>query len=158
MKHLIRTTVFAALLLTSGSAFATQISIGIQIGPPPRPRMMRVQPRRPNANAVFIQGYWYPVGRRYAWHEGYWTLPPYPGARWIDSRYEGRRFYEGYWDGNGGRFDHDHRWDGDQDRDGGRDQNQRPGRGNNRNNGNNGNGNGNGNNGNDRGRGRGQNR
>lgn len=142
MKHLIRTTLFAALLLTSGSAFATQISIGIQIGPPPRPRVVRVQPRRPNANAVFIQGYWYPQGRRYAWHEGYWTQPPYQGARWIDSRYEGRRFYEGYWDGNRGRFDHDHRWDGEQNRDRDRD------RGNYGNNGN----------GNDRGRNRDQRR
>ena len=142
MKHLIRTTLFAALLLTSGSAFATQISIGIQIGPPPRPRVVRVQPRRPNANAVFIQGYWYPQGRRYAWHEGYWTQPPYQGARWIGSRYEGRRYYEGYWDGNRGRFDHDHRWDCEQNRDRDRD------RGNYGNNGN----------GNDRGRNRDQRR
>jgi hypothetical protein len=30
-------------------------------------------------------------------------------------------FYNGYWDGSRGRFEHDHRWDRDHDRDFGHD-------------------------------------
>jgi hypothetical protein len=34
-------------------------------------------------------------------------------------------FYEGYWDGGRGRFDHDHRWDHDRNRDYGHDRDGR---------------------------------
>ena len=110
------TAVLAALLLTS-SAGAAQVSIGIRIGPPPPPRVLRVQPARPGPEFIWIAGYWYPVGRRYRWHEGYWTRPPYAGARWIEPRSEHGRFYEGYWDGDRGRLRHDHDWDRRKNRD-----------------------------------------
>jgi hypothetical protein len=32
-------------------------------------------------------------------------------------RHDGERFYEGYWEGDRGRFGHEHRWDRDRDRD-----------------------------------------
>ena len=117
MKTLIRTTIFAAILLVCSSAFGAQISIGIQIGPPPRPRVVRVLPRQPGPMYMWVEGYWYPVGKKYKWHDGYWTLPPYGGARWIAPHHDGRMFYNGYWDGDRGRFDHDHHWDRDHDRD-----------------------------------------
>ena len=124
MKTLIRATVLAALLLGGGSAFAAQVSIGIQIGPPPRARVVRVPPR-PNPEYVWVEGYWYPVGNHYKWHEGYWTLPPYPGAHWVAPRYDRNLFFVGYWDGDRGRFDHDHRWDRDRNRDRDRDHDDR---------------------------------
>lgn len=120
MKCLVRTTCVVALVLTCGSVVGAQtsVSIGIHIGPPPPPRVVYAPPPPPpEAQYVWVEGYWYPVGHRYTWHDGYWTRPPYPGARWIAARYDGRMFFEGYWQGDRGRIEHDHRWDADADRD-----------------------------------------
>jgi WXXGXW repeat (2 copies) len=117
MRNMISTIVLAGVLFSGVPAFGAQISIGIQIGAPPRPRVVRVLPRRPGPEFIWIQGYWYPVGRSYRWHEGYWTLPPYVGARWVSPRYDGSFFYVGYWNGPRGRFEHDHHWDHEKDRD-----------------------------------------
>ena len=87
-----------------------QISVGVRIGAPPPPRVVRVQPRSPGSGFVWVDGYWYPNGRRYVWHDGYWTRPPYAGSRWIGPHYEGGMFFEGYWEGDRGRYGHDHRW------------------------------------------------
>jgi hypothetical protein len=100
-----------------GAILSAQVSIGVRIGAPPAPRVVRVQPHSPGAGYVWVDGYWYPNGRKYAWHEGYWTRPPYASARWIGPRYEGGMFYQGYWDGDRGRNNHDHKWDHDRNRD-----------------------------------------
>jgi hypothetical protein len=116
MRTFLKTALLTGMLLMSVAAFAGQISVAVQIGPPP-PRVVHALPPRPAAEFVWVEGYWYPVGRKYKWHEGYWTRPPYEGARWMGPRYDGRVFIEGYWEGDRGRFEHDHRWDRDRDRD-----------------------------------------
>jgi hypothetical protein len=78
MKSLMKTTLLAAMLLAGVSLFGAQISVGIRIGQPPPPRVVRVLPPRPSPEFVWIEGYWYPVGKRYRWHEGYWTRPTVP--------------------------------------------------------------------------------
>lgn len=118
------TKLLAAMLLTAGLAFG-QVSIGIQIGAPPPPRVLRVRPVAPGPAFVWIDGYWYPVRNRWVWHSGYWTRLPFPGARWVVPRHDGRMFFGGYWEGPRGRFEHDHKWDRDRrnrdfDRDRGR--------------------------------------
>jgi WXXGXW repeat (2 copies) len=119
--RMIRTMALTALAVTTlASTARAQVSVGIQIGPPPPPRVVRVVPARPGPEFVWIQGYWYPVGHRYVWHDGYWTRAPYAGARWVAPRHDGRRFYAGYWEGDRGRIEHDHRWDRHRDRDYGR--------------------------------------
>ena len=117
MKKLFGTAVFAVLLLGFVPAGHAQVSLGIRIGPPPAPRVVRERPPRPGADFFWVDGYWYPAGNRYRWHEGYWTRPPYEGARWIGPRYESGQFYDGYWEGDRGRFEHHHDWDRDHDRD-----------------------------------------
>src|ERR1700747_2561001 len=75
---------FALLIVIvsgAGSTATAQVSIGIQIGPPPPPRVVRVAPPMPAAESVWVDGYWYPVGKHYKWHEGDWTSAPYPRAR-----------------------------------------------------------------------------
>ena len=99
--------------LMGSTILSAQFSIGVRIGEPPPPRVVRVHPRSPGPGYVWVDGYWYPNGRRYVWHDGYWTRPPYGSARWIGPRYEGGLFYEGYWDGDRGPNRHDHRWDRD---------------------------------------------
>ena len=117
MRNFLRATLLAAMLLFGVSATNAQISVGILIGPPPPPRVVRVLPPRPDPEFVWVDGYWYPVGRHYRWHDGYWTHMPYEGARWVQPHYDGEQFFVGYWEGNRGRMEHDHRWDRDHDRD-----------------------------------------
>ncbi len=112
----VKNKMMAALLLAGGCAFG-QVSIGIEIGPPPPPRVVQVLPVAPGPDFVWVEGYWYPVGHHYKWHPGYWTRVPYPGAHWVVPRYEGGRYFPGYWDGDRGRVEHDHHWDHDRDRD-----------------------------------------
>jgi hypothetical protein len=118
MKRFLGAVLFSMLLFGGVStASAAQISLGIRIGDPPPPRVIRRLPPRPGAEFVWIDGYWYPVGHHYKWHDGYWTRPPYEGARWMGPRHENGQFFEGYWEGGRGRFEHDHRWDRDRNRD-----------------------------------------
>jgi hypothetical protein len=118
MRSLAKTTILLVLMLVGvESRVDAQVSIGIRIGPPPAPRVVRVQPPKPGLNFVWIEGYWYPVGNHYRWHNGYWTRPPYGGAHWTGPRHDGERFYVGYWDGEHGRLEHDHRWDHHKERD-----------------------------------------
>jgi WXXGXW repeat (2 copies) len=117
MKTFVRVTLLVAVLLATGSAIHAQVSVGIVIGAPPPPRVVAVVPVRPGPEFVWVEGYWYPVGKRYRWHEGYWTRPPYEGARWVAPRHDGERYYAGYWEGERGRVEHDHHWDKHNDRD-----------------------------------------
>jgi hypothetical protein len=118
VRNLIRTSLLlAVVLLATASSSQAQVSVGIRIGPPPHPRVVRVLPPSPGPEFAWIDGYWYPAGHHYRWHDGYWTRPPYAGARWVGPHHDGEQFYAGYWEGDRGRLEHDHRWDHDHDRD-----------------------------------------
>ena len=103
-------------VLITGCLYA-QVSVGVAIGPPPPLRVVRNFPPSPGPDYVRIDGYWYADGGHYRWHNPYWTRPPYGGAHWVGPRHDGTRFYAGYWDGDHGRFEHDHHWDHDHNRD-----------------------------------------
>ncbi len=111
-----RSLLVLLLLVGALSAFS-QVSVGIVIGPPPPPRVVRVHPPTPGPEFFWVEGYWYPVGHHYKWHAGYWTRPPYAGARWVVPHHDGERFFGGYWDGDHGRREHDHHSDHHHDRD-----------------------------------------
>jgi WXXGXW repeat (2 copies) len=111
VKRLIAASIFMA-----ASVFG-QVSIGIQIGAPPPPRVLRVRPASPGADYTWVDGYWYPEGRKYKWHAGYWTRPPYAAAHWVAPHHDGSRYFAGYWEGSEGRRDHDHHSDRGHDRD-----------------------------------------
>jgi hypothetical protein len=115
MRNLLKITAVLGLLFIATPARA-QVSFGFSIGtPPPAPRAFRVAPR-PGPDYEWVEGYWYPVGRRWVWHDGYWSRPPYAGAYWVQPYWEGGRYFEGYWSTPRGDFRHDHRWDRDHDR------------------------------------------
>ena len=105
-----KTKVMVLVLVAAGAAFA-QFNIGVRIGAPPPARVVRVQPRSPGADYVFLNGYWYPAGNHYKWHEGYYTRPPYSGAHWVEPHHDGQQYFQGYWDGDRDQTGHDHRWD-----------------------------------------------
>jgi hypothetical protein len=124
MRNFIRTTLLSCVLLSSmsllGIPASAQVSVGIRIGAPPEPRVVAVVPAQPGPEFTWIGGYWYPAVGHYRWHEGYWSRPPYEGARWVGPRHDGERFYNGYWEGSHGRVEHNHKWDHDHTRDHGR--------------------------------------
>jgi hypothetical protein len=101
------------LMLLAGSAVFGQVSLGIRIGAPPPPRVVRVRPISPGPGYIYVDGYWYPSNNRYVWHNGYYTRPPSVGAAWVGPRYEGQQFYAGYWSVGDRQFQHDHHWDRD---------------------------------------------
>jgi hypothetical protein len=110
MKRLLQTLAISALFIATASTASAQVNVGIRIGAPPAPRAYRVPPR-PGADYLWVEGYQYPKGSRYAWHDGYWTRPPYEGAYWVEPYHEGGRYYTGRWEGSRGIVAHDHRWD-----------------------------------------------
>jgi hypothetical protein len=68
-------------------------------GPPPEP-MREARPEPPDAQAVWVAGYWHWSGMQYTWIPGHWENAP-PGASWRAPRYslrDGTYFYEpGSW-------------------------------------------------------------
>ena len=106
MKNLIKILVVGTLLAAS-TAMAAHVSIGLNIGggygyyaPPPPPRV--VYYASPGPEYVWVNGYYYSVGRGWRWRAGYWSLPPYANAYWVAPRYVGGRYYTGYWGRRGG--------------------------------------------------------
>ncbi len=119
-----KTKLLAIMLLAGGSLFAeSHWSFGISIGVPyyapvPAPPVAAYMPACPGPGYVWIPGYYYPEGRRFAWREGYWSRPPYAGAYWVTPRYYEQRYYPGYWQRRDDRWDRrDDRWDRDRGRD-----------------------------------------
>jgi hypothetical protein len=114
MRKLLPTLAISAVLLAFAPAAHAQISFGLRFGPPPAPRAYRVPPQ-PGPDYVWVEGYNYPEGSRYAWHDGYWTRPPYEGAYWVEPYHVNGQYFEGRWEGSRGAVRHDHGWDrGDQ--------------------------------------------
>jgi hypothetical protein len=117
MKTFMMISVLALTLLAVQPAQAAQVSFGIQIGTPPPAPVYIAPPPSPGPDYVWVDGYYYPVSGHWRWHAGYWTRAPYAGAHWYGPRYEGGRFYNGYWGGDRGRIEHNHSWDKHKDRD-----------------------------------------
>jgi hypothetical protein len=117
VKRMLQTLAISTVLLASPSAAQAQVSFDIRIGqPPPPPRAYRVPPQ-PGPDYEWVEGYWYPQGSRYTWHNGYWTRAPYEGAYWVAPYYSGGQYFAGRWDGSRGNIAHDHRWDRNRQRD-----------------------------------------
>jgi hypothetical protein len=103
-----KTKLMVLLLLASSSMFAGgRVFFGINVAsgpvygyyapPPPPPPVVTYAVPAPGPAYTWIDGYYYPVGPRWAWRAGYWAPRPYVGARWIAPRYYGHRYYSGYW-------------------------------------------------------------
>jgi WXXGXW repeat (2 copies) len=96
-------TVLAALsssgcVVEAGTSASVAGGVAVS-GPPPQP-MPEARPQPPDAQAVWVAGYWHWSGMQYTWIPGHWEKAP-PGASWRAPRYsirEGTYFYEpGSW-------------------------------------------------------------
>jgi hypothetical protein len=110
MKTSLRTLTVLIFLLAPAATTHAQVSFGLRIGEPPPPRAYRVPPQ-PGPDYVWVEGYNYPEGSRYVWHDGYWTRPPYEGAYWVAPYHVNGRYFAGRWEGRRGYVSHNHRWD-----------------------------------------------
>ena len=124
MKRFLPTLVFTAVVVASAVTASAQVNFGIRIGEPPAPRAYRV-PAQPGPDYVWVEGYQYPQGSHYAWHNGYWTRPPYEGAYWVAPYHMDGQYFAGRWEGARGNVAHDHRWDRSKQRDERRDSRRR---------------------------------
>jgi len=124
MKRFLPTLVFTAVVVASAVTASAQVNFGIRIGEPPAPRAYRVPPQ-PGPDYVWVEGYQYPQGSHYAWHNGYWTRPPYEGAYWVAPYHGDGQYFAGRWEGARGNVAHDHRWDRSKQRDERRDSRRR---------------------------------
>jgi len=116
MRRGISAFLFACFLILLGSTADAQVSIGVTIGQPPPPPVVYRVPPQPAPEFVWVEGYWYPHGHKYRWHDGYWTRAPFADAYWVAPYYAGGQYYAGYWESGPKRIDHDHHWDRDHDR------------------------------------------
>ena len=83
-------------VVEGGASASSSTAAGIPVsGPPPEP-MREGRPAPPDAQAVWVAGYWHWSGMQYTWIPGHWENAP-PGASWHAPRYslrEGTYFYE----------------------------------------------------------------
>jgi hypothetical protein len=85
-------------VVEAGSSVSATAGVAVS-GPPPEP-MREPRPQAPDAQAVWVAGYWHWSGMQYTWIPGHWERAP-PGASWHAPRYslrDGTYFYEpGSW-------------------------------------------------------------
>jgi hypothetical protein len=100
-----KSKLLALLFLAGSAAFAgPRVFVGVGVGYAPAPIVTYAPPPPPVAYVpavrpgyTWVSGYYYPVGRRWAWRPGYYARPPYARAYWVAPRYNGGRYYGGYW-------------------------------------------------------------
>ena len=88
------TGALAAGCVVEGGASAPATGVAVS-GPPPEP-MREAPPPAPDAQAVWVAGYWHWSGMQYTWIPGHWENAP-AGASWRAPRYsirDGNYFYE----------------------------------------------------------------
>ena len=49
-----------------------------------------VRPARPSRDHVWVSEEWSPGGGTYVHHDGYWAVPPHPGAVWVAGHWRHR--------------------------------------------------------------------
>ena len=97
-----KTKLLGVMLLAGGSLFAeTHFSVGIGVGGYgyAAPPVVAYASPYPGDGSEWIDGYWYQVGPRRLWREGYWGRRSYGRGFVVAPRYEGNR-YEGNRYGN----------------------------------------------------------
>jgi hypothetical protein len=99
MKKIAKVFVLAAAI-TLGVTAASQAQIVVRIHPA-RPHVVYRRPPAPSPRHVWVDEDWVARGRGYAWHGGYWAVPPREHAVYVPGRWERRRGGEvwiaGHW-------------------------------------------------------------
>jgi len=100
MKKITRILMLSAIALVfSVASSSAQLVVKIR---PNRPGpVVVVRGRQPSPRHVWVSEEWTPNGNSYAYHPGYWALPPHPGGVWIAGHWADRRggtvWVAGHW-------------------------------------------------------------
>ena len=100
MKKIIRILMLLSVvsLFAINSSRAQEIVVRARLG---RPGPVMARPMRPSPRHVWVAEEWTPGGGTYAYHAGYWALPPRPGAIWVAGhwrhRHRGYVWVGGFW-------------------------------------------------------------
>ena len=107
--HMLRNTTCSLLLIGSLAVvgLATtgcyaygpgpRVGVGFSVGYPPPPLRAEVIGPAPGYGYAWVPGYWDWGPRGYFWVGGRWTVPPYRHSVWVGPRWEGHRWFRGYW-------------------------------------------------------------
>ena len=82
-------------------AYAAPTYVTVSSPPPPLRQAVQVRPTKPQANAVWISGYWSLEAGRWVWVDGHWSTPR-PGYEWeppvcVSVAGGGYQYHPGYW-------------------------------------------------------------
>jgi hypothetical protein len=91
-RPFVRTLLFALVLFLTSTALMAQVSVSINIAPPPLP--VYAQPIAPGPGFIWTPGYWAYGADGYFWVPGTWVRAPFVGALWTP----------GYWGWRGGYY------------------------------------------------------
>ncbi|WP_461449518.1 hypothetical protein [Mucilaginibacter sp.] len=98
MKKFAKVLLATAVIGLTGLTAKAQIIVRIH---PARPAVVVARPVAPGPGAVWVDEDWAPRNGTYAWHGGYWAVPPHPGAfyvrgHWRETR-RGSIWIPGHW-------------------------------------------------------------
>ena len=94
-----KTKLLGVMLLAGGALFAeTHFSVGIGVGGYgyAAPPVVAYASPYPGDGYEWIDGYWYQVGPRRLWREGYWGRRSYGRGYVVAPRYDGNRYGQGF--------------------------------------------------------------
>ncbi len=98
--HLIRSLLFALVMLCVSAGSSAQLFVSLNFGPPALP--VYEQPLCPAEGYMWAPGYWASTPAGYFWVPGTWVLAPEPGLLWTPGYWafdDGLYFWHpGYWD------------------------------------------------------------
>jgi hypothetical protein len=89
-KFLVLCLILSAFAVANSQA---QIVVRARIG---RPAGRHYRPARPSAAHVWVSEEYEPSGNTYAYHDGYWAVPPRHGAQWVPGHWVAHRDGHGY--------------------------------------------------------------
>jgi len=97
--NLIRSLLFALMLMALSTASFAQIGVSVSFGPPALP--VYEQPICPGDGYIWTPGYWAWDGNSYYWIDGTWVESPEVGFLWTPGYWgwggNAFLFHEGYW-------------------------------------------------------------
>jgi WXXGXW repeat (2 copies) len=101
MKNL-KKVLFLFIVVSAFSIAKSQAQVVVSVRPERPKEYVAVRPAAPSSHHVWVAEEWTPEGGRYAYHAGYWAVPPHGHAAWIAGHWRDHRggyvWVPGHWD------------------------------------------------------------
>ncbi|HEY4324764.1 MAG TPA: hypothetical protein VGN20_12285 [Mucilaginibacter sp.] len=93
MKKIIRILTLI-LIVTAFAVTNSKAQIVVRVRPEPPHTVAVSRPYRPSPHHIWVSEEWGPAHGAYAYHAGYWAVPPRPHAVWVAGHW--RHHHGGY--------------------------------------------------------------